>query len=152
MREDTAPRRRVLPAAMLTGLAGLSLLASGCQPQREGAQATVASHTATAQRPAGPPVPTAPAVRPTAVNPAIAPEVRTTAAPFTTPFEDVPRMTVEEAKQKLDAGGALVADVRSPGEYQQAHITGARLIPSGQGAVDALSQLPRNQLIVLYCT
>jgi len=58
-----------------------------------------------------------------------------------------------ELKAKLDAGEDLVlVDVREPAEFEIVSVPGARLIPKGEilsGA--ALSQLPQDKEIVLYC-
>jgi rhodanese-related sulfurtransferase len=39
------------------------------------------------------------------------------------------RITVQEAKDKLDAGDAVMVDVREPDEYVEIHAAGVRLIP-----------------------
>jgi rhodanese-related sulfurtransferase len=43
--------------------------------------------------------------------------------------EPFTRISVAEAKEKLDAGTAVLVDVREPGEYVEVHATNARLIP-----------------------
>ena len=60
-----------------------------------------------------------------------------------------PRIEGSEA-QKLVAGGALLVDVRSPEEYADGHLDGARNIPLDvlQGA---LGGLPRDKPIIVYC-
>jgi len=45
------------------------------------------------------------------------------------PLEPFARITVEEAKQKLDSGTAVMIDVREPHEYAQGHAKGVRLFP-----------------------
>ncbi len=45
------------------------------------------------------------------------------------PREPFSRLTVSEAKEKLDAGEAVMIDVREPDEYVEVHATGVRLIP-----------------------
>jgi len=45
------------------------------------------------------------------------------------PHEPFSRITVQEAKAKLDDGSAVLVDVREPGEYAEVHADGARLIP-----------------------
>jgi sulfur-carrier protein adenylyltransferase/sulfurtransferase len=58
-----------------------------------------------------------------------------------------------ELKAKLDAGeDLLLVDVREPAEFEIVSVPGATLIPKGEilsGA--ALSQLPQDKEIVLYC-
>ncbi|MBK9546065.1 MAG: rhodanese-like domain-containing protein [Dehalococcoidia bacterium] len=45
------------------------------------------------------------------------------------PREPFTRITVAEAKEKLDKGEAVMVDVREPNEYVEVHATGVRLIP-----------------------
>jgi rhodanese-related sulfurtransferase len=51
---------------------------------------------------------------------------------------------------EMREGGAFVLDVREPEEWSQAHISGATLIPLGE-LEQRLSELPKNQEIVVYC-
>lgn len=63
---------------------------------------------------------------------------------------DVLRIGVVEAKAKMDAGEAILVDVRTEGAYRGQHIAGAISIP-----VDQVSrrhaQLPDDKLIIFYC-
>ncbi len=45
------------------------------------------------------------------------------------PQEPFTRISVEEAKEKLDSGDAVMVDVRDPHEYVEVHARGVRLIP-----------------------
>lgn len=45
------------------------------------------------------------------------------------PREPFTRISVAEAKEKLDKGEAVMVDVREPNEYVEVHATGVRLIP-----------------------
>jgi rhodanese-related sulfurtransferase len=45
------------------------------------------------------------------------------------PQEPFTRISVTEAKEKLDAGTAVLVDVREPAEFAEVHAAGARLIP-----------------------
>jgi rhodanese-related sulfurtransferase len=45
------------------------------------------------------------------------------------PNEPFTRISVAEAKEKLDSGVAVMVDVRNPDEYVEVHATGVRLIP-----------------------
>jgi rhodanese-related sulfurtransferase len=45
------------------------------------------------------------------------------------PQEPFTRISVKEAKQKLDSGEAVMVDVREPHEYVEVHANGVRLIP-----------------------
>lgn len=80
----------------------------------------------------------------------------TTPAPTTealppTPAEVI-RLTPEEAKAMMDAGGVTVVDVRRADEYASGHIPGALLIPHESIAEEAAEKLPdKNAVILLYC-
>ncbi len=54
-----------------------------------------------------------------------------------------------EAKQ-LVASGALLLDVRTPEEFQQLHLDGARNVPLAELSA-ALPSLPKATPIVVYC-
>jgi rhodanese-related sulfurtransferase len=45
------------------------------------------------------------------------------------PQEPFTRISVAEAKEKLDNGSAVMVDVREPDEYVEVHASGVRLIP-----------------------
>lgn len=45
------------------------------------------------------------------------------------PREPFSRISVTEAKEKLDAGEAVMVDVRDMHEYQEVHATGVKLYP-----------------------
>lgn len=45
------------------------------------------------------------------------------------PREPFTRISVSEAKEMLDAGNAVLVDVREPDEYAEVHARGVRLIP-----------------------
>lgn len=45
------------------------------------------------------------------------------------PREPFTRISVAEAKEKLDKGEAVMVDVRDPNEYVEVHAKGVRLIP-----------------------
>jgi hypothetical protein len=64
---------------------------------------------------------------------------------------DVPRITVQELKTKLDAGQAVVFDARRRESYIQRHIAGAISLPQSRVAA-RLVELPADKLAVFYCT
>jgi hypothetical protein len=67
------------------------------------------------------------------------------------PYPDVPRISVQETKEGLDAGEIVLVDVRNQTTYDNKHIAGALSIPETE--IDArLGELPRDKEIVLYCT
>ena len=65
--------------------------------------------------------------------------------------DDVPRITAQELKAKLDAGQAVVFDARLQAPYDQKHIAGALSLPEGEVAA-RLAELPTDKLAVFYCT
>ena len=113
--------------------------------------AAAATLTAQAPAPASTPPPTS-TPQPAALGTFSVPIL--TAQPLLTaeiPYPKVPRIPLEAAKEKLDEGQALLIDVRSKESYDQAHAAGALSIPEEQ--MDArLSELPRDKLLILYCT
>ena len=64
---------------------------------------------------------------------------------------DVPRVTVAETKRAMDAGTALIIDVRSRASFQQSHISGAVSAPLTSEET-YLVDAPRDALLYLYCT
>jgi 3-mercaptopyruvate sulfurtransferase SseA len=83
--------------------------------------------------------------------------VAPTATPTATPeppklHSEVPRISPEELKDRLDNGEAiLVIDVRSTSEFENWHIAGAISVP-GHEVLSRLDEFPRDQELVLYCT
>ena len=55
-----------------------------------------------------------------------------------------------QAKALLDKGPVFLLDVRTPQEYQQAHLQGAVLIPIDQ-IEKRLGEIPKNRAILVYC-
>ncbi len=54
----------------------------------------------------------------------------------------------ETAKSWMDAGEAVVLDVREPGEYAASHIPGATLLPLGQACCGALPDYQGKKLVI----
>ena len=67
---------------------------------------------------------------------------------------EVPRISVEELKERLDNGEAIVVgDTRAAVSYNVKHIAGAISMPSSAIFNESpLDELPLDQEIVLYCT
>jgi 3-mercaptopyruvate sulfurtransferase SseA len=66
-------------------------------------------------------------------------------------YPEVPRLSVEEAKTALDAGTAIVVDVRAAEAYQAAHVAGSINIPLTE--LEArLGELDKDEWIITYCT
>ena len=64
---------------------------------------------------------------------------------------DAPKLTAAEVNEKIKFGKhPLVLDVRQPEEFQQGHISGAKLIPLGD-LRKHLGELPKGREIVCVC-
>jgi rhodanese-related sulfurtransferase len=63
-------------------------------------------------------------------------------------------ISMDEAKEKFISGSALFIDARSPEDYREGHIKGARnltVTAFEEQAFDLLLDLPEDTLIVTYC-
>jgi rhodanese-related sulfurtransferase len=67
------------------------------------------------------------------------------------PADGVKRVTTVEVRDALSKGTAIVIDVRGDSVYKQSHIKGSISIPENQIAT-RLSELPRDKMIVTYCS
>ena len=63
----------------------------------------------------------------------------------------IPADSVSELEALLKNNEAVVIDVRSQAAYDQGHIPGSKLIPSGE-ILNHISELPRDKMIVTYCS
>lgn len=63
---------------------------------------------------------------------------------------DEPEVSPDEAYAALQAGGAVLIDVREPWEYAEQHIPGARLIPLGE-LPDRLADVPVDRDVYMHC-
>ncbi len=72
-------------------------------------------------------------------------------APVSAQAKDV---SVQEAAALLQSppGGLLILDVRTPGEFRQGHLTGARNLDFFGGRFDLdVAALPKDRPVLLYC-
>lgn len=67
------------------------------------------------------------------------------------PYPEVPRVSLEEAKAALDAGSAILVDVRQPEAYAAEHIAGAINIPNWETEA-RMGELDKQKWIITYCT
>ncbi|HEY2962214.1 MAG TPA: rhodanese-like domain-containing protein [Pyrinomonadaceae bacterium] len=75
-----------------------------------------------------------------------------TPANTSTPYPDgARRVTIAELEALVKEDKAVVIDVRSQDSYDAGHIPGAKLIPSGE-ILNHLKELPRDKLIITYCS
>lgn len=56
----------------------------------------------------------------------------------------------EADPHQLVSAGATLLDVRTPGEYEAAHLEGALLVPVDE-LEDRLAEIPRDAPVVVYC-
>ena len=64
----------------------------------------------------------------------------------------VREITVEDARRKLDTGGAQIIDVREETEWAAGHIRGAQYIGRGVLERDIEQKIPdKNTEVILYC-
>jgi hypothetical protein len=73
-------------------------------------------------------------------------------APAQNPEDKMPRIGVEEAKKLVDAGKAVIIDVRGTEAYKTAHVKGALDYPLPKIEAKDFSGLPKNKRIIAYCT
>ena len=67
------------------------------------------------------------------------------------PSDGVKRVTTVELRDALEKGTAIIVDVRGDSVYKQSHIKGSISIPETQ-IVARLNELPRDKMIVTYCS
>jgi hypothetical protein len=67
------------------------------------------------------------------------------------PLANARRITAAEAREALAKGEAVLVDVRSKEAYDAEHAQGAILIPVNQIA-DRAAELPKDKLVITYCT
>lgn len=67
-------------------------------------------------------------------------------------LEDVERITPEALKAAMDTGDAIPVDVRGSTSWYSGHIMGAYWIEASEIEQRANDELPRDKLIVTYCS
>lgn len=69
------------------------------------------------------------------------------------PREPFTRISVAEAKEKLDKGEAVMVDVREPHEYAEVHASGVRLIPVNTviGEVKQIREFAGDKEVLFIC-
>jgi 3-mercaptopyruvate sulfurtransferase SseA len=69
-----------------------------------------------------------------------------------TPYPDgARRITIDDLETLMKAGQVFVVDVRMQDSFDAGHIPGSKLIPSTEIA-DRVKELPRDKIIVTYCS
>ncbi|HEX8633912.1 MAG TPA: rhodanese-like domain-containing protein [Pyrinomonadaceae bacterium] len=64
--------------------------------------------------------------------------------------DDTRRITIAETQKAIEAGTALVVDVRDEAAYKTSHIKGAKSVPLQQFD-KRVGELPKDKLIITYC-
>jgi 3-mercaptopyruvate sulfurtransferase SseA len=82
------------------------------------------------------------------IQPPPAPAAATTPAD---PLAEAPRISAADAKKALDAGQAVLVDVRSLDSWQDEHAKGAVSIPVNE-IYARMSELPKDKQVIAYCT
>jgi rhodanese-related sulfurtransferase len=67
------------------------------------------------------------------------------------PQAEAPRISVDEAREALAKGTAVLVDVRGVDAYKAEHAKGALSIPLNEVSGRA-GELPKDKLIITYCT
>lgn len=66
------------------------------------------------------------------------------------PGEVFYRISVDEAREMVERGEAVVVDVRNPDEYRAGHVRGALWIPVDQ-ILQRADELPRDKKLLFIC-
>jgi predicted sulfurtransferase len=67
------------------------------------------------------------------------------------PPDDARRIKADELHDLWTKGDVLIIDTRAESAYKDEHIKGSISIPSGT-LKDKMAELPKNKMIVAYCT
>jgi 3-mercaptopyruvate sulfurtransferase SseA len=71
--------------------------------------------------------------------------------PASPPADNARRITVAELHDLWQKGDVLVIDTRAESAYKDEHIKGSISMPTGT-VLGRIDELPRNKMIVAYCT
>ena len=74
-----------------------------------------------------------------------------TPAAATPPPDNARRITADEVHKLYEKNDVLIIDTRPESAYKQEHIKGAISMPTGTLS-SRIDELPRNKMIVAYCT
>jgi len=94
-----------------------------------------------------------PSAEPTAYVPPVSQEQNNPAAPILQSEDQVPRISVEQAKAAFDSGQAIIVDVRSTDSYLKGHAAGSVSIPLDRFEININTiPLQKEEWIITYCT
>lgn len=71
--------------------------------------------------------------------------------PATTPADNARRITAEELHKLWEKNDVVIIDTRAEPAYKQEHIKGSISMPTGT-VLQRIDELPKNKMIVAYCT
>ncbi len=76
-----------------------------------------------------------------------------TTCPDGSTHKEIPRITIDELKQKMDSGvDIVILDAQPKSLFDKGHIKGARSFPwVSKLSQEDVKQIPRNKLIIIYC-
>jgi rhodanese-related sulfurtransferase len=68
-----------------------------------------------------------------------------------TPGDNARRIKAAELHELWEKGNVVIIDTRSEAAYKDEHIKGSISVPAGT-VLSKLDELPKNKMIVAYCT
>ena len=74
-----------------------------------------------------------------------------TATPAPPPTDNAKRITADELHKLWSSNQVLIIDTRAESAYQTEHIKGSISMPTGT-VLQRIEELPRDKMIVAYCT
>jgi Rhodanese-like domain len=147
MRKVTLPITLALTLALAFAACERADVAGGANTGQPAAAATAQSATTT--QPSAPASPAPAASPPAGASPAATPAPTAQAAEM--PALVARRIPVDEARAAFERREAVFVDVRTEDIYRAGRLPGAILIPVDTVAQNA-KKLPRNKLIITYCS
>jgi hypothetical protein len=66
--------------------------------------------------------------------------------------DKIPRVKVDDAKKMIAEGKAIIIDVRGADAYKMSHIKGALDVPLTKLDTGEIKDLPKDKLIIAYCS
>ncbi len=72
-------------------------------------------------------------------------------SPAATPGDNARRITADEVHKLWEKGDVVIIDTRAEVAYKQEHIKGSISMPTGT-VLQRIDELPKNKMIVAYCT
>lgn len=72
-------------------------------------------------------------------------------APVAESSDNVPRISLEEAKKAFDEGNVLIIDTRAEVAYKAEHIKGAINIPA-EAIRTRYKEVPKDKKVIAYCS